>query len=76
MQRVLDLAQDRAFLISQNGNVIRKALPFAALSIGVAFTIWLVVAVRAFMITVNRFAWRQALARLVNVQCGVFPLVR
>jgi glycosyltransferase 2 family protein len=28
------------------------------------------------MITVNAFAWRQALTRLVNVRCGVFPLVR
>jgi len=78
--------------------MMQRVLPFAALSIGVAFTIWLVIAanvtsivqgfaqigwgiaaiiaVRATMITVNAFAWRQALARLVNVRCGVFPLVR
>lgn len=78
--------------------MIRRALPFAALCAGLAFTIWLAVAanvtsivqsftqigwgiaaivgVRASMITVNGFAWQQALARLVNVHCGVFPLVR
>jgi glycosyltransferase 2 family protein len=74
------------------------ALPFAALSAGLALTIWLVVAanvtsivqsfvqigwgiaaivgVRACVITVNGFAWQQALARLVNVRCSIFPLVR
>jgi putative membrane protein len=81
-----------------HGAMVRKVLPFVALSIGVAATAWLiaatrlssifesfaqvgwgiaaVVAVRAAMIAINGLAWRQSLAKLVEVPCAVFLFVR
>ncbi len=84
--------------MSPDGKMIRKVLPFVALSIGVGVTVWLiaaarltsildsfaqvgwgiaaVVAVRAAMIAINAMAWRQSLAKLVDLPYAVFPLVR
>jgi len=53
-------------------NVTSIVQSFAQIGWGIAA----IVAVRATMITVNGLAWWQVLARLVNVQCCVFPLLR